>query len=152
MSWNRFPAHVRGQYRTAIPVLLVLALLLAACGTSAPGATPTTGSAATATPLASPLPAPAVTLADNGKTIVLQVGQQFLLDLGEEYTWTVTVSDPAIVSRVVNVTVIRGAQGLYETHQVGSTMLTAVGDPVCRQSQPPCAAPSIQFTINITVQ
>jgi hypothetical protein len=146
MLWIRFSAYIRSQRWIVVPVLLVLALLLAACGT------PTPGVAATATPPATPPPAPAVTLDDNGKTISLQVGQQFLLDLGEEYTWTVTVADPAIVSRVVNVTVIRGAQGLYEAHQAGSTTLTAVGDPVCRQAQPPCAAPSIQFQIDITVQ
>jgi hypothetical protein len=53
---------------------------------------------------------------------------------------------------VVNITVVRGAQGVYEAHQTGGTTLTATGDPVCRQSQPPCAIPSRLFEIQVTVQ
>ena len=57
-----------------------------------------------------------------------------------------------IVSRVIGITVVRGAQGVYVAHQPGSTQLTAAGDPVCRQSQPPCGAPSRLFQIQIVVQ
>jgi photosystem II stability/assembly factor-like uncharacterized protein len=95
---------------------------------------------------------PDVTLADDGQTITLRVGQRFLLDLGAEYDWTVTVEDQAVVSRVVNVLTIRGSQGLYEAHEAGNTTLTATGDPVCRQAQPPCAAPSRAFQIEIVVE
>jgi hypothetical protein len=94
----------------------------------------------------------AVTLDNNGGTIDLKVGEQFLLKLGEDYNWAVTIADPTVVSRVVNITVVRGAQGVYEAHQPGSTQLTATGDPVCRQSQPPCTAPSRLFQIQIIVQ
>jgi hypothetical protein len=93
-----------------------------------------------------------VTLDNDGQTITMNPGGRFLLELGEEYDWTVTVADPGIVSRLVNATVVPGAQGLYEAHKAGSTTLTASGDPVCRQSQPPCAAPSRSFTINIVVK
>jgi carboxyl-terminal processing protease len=93
-----------------------------------------------------------ITLANDGETITLHVDEQFLLKLGEEYDWTVTVADQSIVSRVVNITVVRGAQGVYEAHKAGSTTLTATGDPVCRQSQPPCAMPSRLFQINVVVQ
>jgi len=92
-----------------------------------------------------------VTLDNDGGTINLTVGEQFLLKLGEEYNWSVTIADQSIVSRVVGITVVRGAQGVYEARQAGSTQLTATGDPVCRQSQPPCAAPSRQFQIQIIV-
>jgi uncharacterized lipoprotein YajG len=37
--------------------------------------------------------APNVTLADNGKTITLQTGQSFLLQLGETDVWTISVAD-----------------------------------------------------------
>jgi photosystem II stability/assembly factor-like uncharacterized protein len=94
---------------------------------------------------------PTVTLADDGQTITLQAGQRFLLDLGADYNWTVTVDDPAVVSRVVNVLTIRGSQGLYEAHQPGRTTLSATGDPLCRQAQPPCGAPSRLFRLQMVV-
>jgi carboxyl-terminal processing protease len=93
-----------------------------------------------------------VTLHDDGQTITMNPGQRFLLDLGEEYDWIVNAANSDTVSRVVNATVIPGAQGLYEAHNEGSTSLTASGDPVCRQAQLPCAAPSRNFTINIVVK
>ena len=83
---------------------------------------------------------------------MLKIGQRFLLNLGSEYDWTVEVADQSIVSRVVNVTVIRGAQGLYEAKRPGQTTLTAVGDPPCRKAQPPCGAPSRMFQVQILVQ
>jgi hypothetical protein len=93
-----------------------------------------------------------VTLDDQGKTIHLAVGESFLLKLGEEYTWDVSVSDENVLSRVVNITVVRGAQGVYDAHQAGTVTLSATGDPQCRQAQPPCAKPSIQFVVTIVVQ
>jgi hypothetical protein len=93
-----------------------------------------------------------VTLENDGGMITLKPVERFLLKLGEEYNWTVTVADQSIVSRVVGITVVRGAQGVYEAHTAGSTTLTATGDPVCRQSQPPCAMPSRLFEIKVEVQ
>jgi len=100
---------------------------------------------------ANPPTTPNVTLADDGQTITLQVGQRFLLNLGLEYDWAVTVDDQSIVSRVINVLTIRGSQGLYEAHQAGHTGLTATGDPVCRQAQPPCGVPLRLFHLQIVV-
>jgi photosystem II stability/assembly factor-like uncharacterized protein len=92
-----------------------------------------------------------VTLANDGQEITLNVGERFLLDLGDEYRWSVEVADQAILSRVVNITVIRGAQGVYEAHQAGTTTLSATGDPQCRQAQPPCGMPSRVFSITVAV-
>ncbi|MCX9010995.1 MAG: hypothetical protein OIN66_07730 [Candidatus Methanoperedens sp.] len=92
-----------------------------------------------------------ITLADDGKTITLQVNETFLLKLGEEYDWNVTVDDQTVLSRVVNVLVVRGAQGIYEAHKPGKATLTAVGDPFCRKAIPPCAAPSRQFRLRVDV-
>jgi predicted secreted protein len=92
-----------------------------------------------------------VTLADDGQTITLQVNETFLLKLGEGYDWNITISDQSIVSRVTNILVVRGAQGIYRAHKEGSSTLTAIGDPVCRKVSPPCAAPSREFRINIIV-
>jgi hypothetical protein len=93
-----------------------------------------------------------VTLADQGKTITLAIGESFLLKLGEEYNWEVTISDQSILSRAKNIMVIRGAQGVYDALQAGTVTLTATGDPLCRQSKPPCGMPSILFKITVIVQ
>jgi hypothetical protein len=94
-----------------------------------------------------------VTRQDDGQTITLKAGQRFLLNLGEgTYTWSPVVADESVVSRVIGITVIRGAQGIYEAHQAGQTTLIATGDPLCRSQKPACAMPSISFQVNIVVQ
>lgn len=114
--------------------------------TVAPSSTPSAASptetpapAATTTAVAATTPAPAgqltVTQADNGRTIDLQPGQTFLLSLGSNLDWKVTVGDPAIVSRVVNVTVVRGAQGIYRANKPGHTTLQASGTPICQKGE-----------------
>jgi hypothetical protein len=93
-----------------------------------------------------------LTLEDQNKYLVLPVGGSFLLKLGEVYDWTISVADPNIISREPNVTVIKGAQGIYLAHKVGMTVLSAAGDPVCRQSKPACGMPSILVSFNIEVK
>lgn len=105
--------------------------------------------AATAVPVAGEQKT--ITLDDQGETIQLVVGERFLLNLGEGYTWDVGVSDETVVSRVRNITVIRGAQGVYEALQPGTATLSAVGDPACRQAKPPCGMPSTLFTVTLVV-
>ncbi|MBU4220205.1 MAG: hypothetical protein KKA10_01060 [Euryarchaeota archaeon] len=61
------------------------------------------------------------------------------------------IIDQTIFSRVVNVLVVRGAQGIYVAHRPGNTTLTAVGSPECLKSQPPCARPSILFKLFVVV-
>jgi len=93
-----------------------------------------------------------ITLADQGSMLTISRGESFLLNLGEAYSWDVTVSDPNVLSRDTTITVVRGAQGVYAARQSGTAGLTAMGDPLCRQSKPACGMPSIQFKIAITVK
>ncbi|MFA5188040.1 MAG: hypothetical protein WC460_01615 [Patescibacteria group bacterium] len=90
-----------------------------------------------------------VTLADNNKTITLKIGETFLLNLGEFYNWDISISDQNIISRVVNILVIRGAQGVYKAKTAGTVTLSATGTPTC---YPQCLAPSILFKLNIEVK
>ena len=92
-----------------------------------------------------------ITLADNGQTIQLTVGDRFLLDLGTGYTWSVEIADPSVVSRVVGVLPIGGSQGLFEARSPGTTTLVATGGYPCQQSTPPCELPSIRFQITLIV-
>lgn len=93
-----------------------------------------------------------VTLADNGTPVTMHVGDTFLLNLGEGYDWTVNVADQSVLSREVNVLVIRGAQGIYRALKPGTTTLTATGDPLCRKANPPCGLPSRLFKVTVEVQ
>jgi predicted secreted protein len=93
-----------------------------------------------------------VTRDDRGKTISLTVGENFLLKLGDEYTWEFSISDQAVLSRVKNIAVIRGAQGVYLATKPGTVTVSAAGDPLCRQSQPPCMMPSILFEFTVQVK
>ena len=104
------------------------------------------------TPGATPGGQKIVTRDDQGKTITLNTGDSFLLQLGEQFTWDISISDQNVLSRVINIAVVKGAQGVYIAHQPGTVTLTANGDPLCRQSQPPCMMPSIAFKITVIVK
>jgi hypothetical protein len=92
-----------------------------------------------------------VAFADDGQTVTFAHGTSFLLALGNDYDWKIQVGDETIVSRVPNISVIAGAQGVYAAKQPGQTTVTASGDPVCRTAQPPCGAPSRAFRVQIVV-
>jgi len=92
-----------------------------------------------------------ITQENNDQTIELNIGDLFLLKLGEDYIWNVEIDNDDVVSRTKNIAVIKGAQGIYEAKMSGSATLSAVGDLPCREEVPPCAAPSILFKIQINV-
>ncbi len=93
-----------------------------------------------------------ITLAIDNQTLTLRVGETFILNLGEGYEWTVNIDDPTVVSRIPNILVIRGAQGIYQAHSTGQANLTASGEPSCRKTQPPCQAPSRLFRLTVVVK
>lgn len=92
-----------------------------------------------------------VTLAQNNQEIHLDNGKSFLLKLGNNYNWNIEISNQTVVSRVINIMVINGAQGIYQAHNPGHATLTAQGDPFCLSSIPRCAMPSILFRLDISV-
>lgn len=92
-----------------------------------------------------------ITLDNDQQTLRLKAGQRFLLQLGEGYNWTLALTDESVAARVKNYTVVRGAQGVYETLKPGTTTLTADGEPGCRQSKPACMMPNRRFTLTIEV-
>jgi len=138
--------------------IVTIALLVSACGSYGQGSTPggyggTPQVTGTQSETGTPSGELSVTLADNGSTIHLKVGERFLLDLGDQYDWTVVVDNQAIVSRVVNITVIKGAQGVYQANEAGTTTLTAVAGTTCvEESDHPCETPPPEFDIQIIVQ
>jgi hypothetical protein len=101
----------------------------------------------------SPIPENGITLEDKGKIFKLKVGDSFLLNLGTDvYDWTVTVDNENVLNLKVGVMVIKGAQGIYDALASGTATLSATGDPICLRSNPPCARPSILFTVTMIVE
>ncbi len=49
------------------------------------------------------------------------------------YDWTVEVDNQNVLSRKLNVTVINGAQGIYEAHTPGTATLTRIWQPEVSQ-------------------
>ena len=86
---------------------------------------------------------------DRG-TLTLNLGEQLLLLLGEGYDWTVTISDDASLTLVEPPA--QGTQGLYQAAQPGTVELTAIGDPICRKTKPPCGMPTVLFRLVVVVQ
>ena len=107
--------------------------------------TPSTGS--------NTIPAEGITKQDNGKTFTMKAGDSFLLNLGMDiYDWTVSMDNENVLRMKTGVMVIQGAQGIYEALSPGTATLTAVGNPRCLQSTPPCAMPSILFRVTVIVE
>ena len=115
-----------------------------------------------AEPLPTPLPTTAptaghasdlrtITLADDGATVSVAVGEQVLVKLGTDLVWTVQISDPTVLVRVRGVALIVGAQGLYAAAKAGTTLVTAIGDAACRTAVPPCMVPTRLFSVTIVV-
>ncbi len=93
-----------------------------------------------------------VTLADAGRTFRMRPGQRFALVLGgPPPNWRVTVSDTAVLQRVPNVMVVRGAQGIYQARQAGSAVLSAVSHYACESAHPACLTADRLFRVTIRV-
>ena len=92
-----------------------------------------------------------VTLEQNGQTINLHKGQNFLLKLGKDFEWNIAIDNQTVVSRVPNIMVVVGAQGIFTAHNIGETKLSAVGDPWCLKETIPCKIHSILFESKIVV-
>jgi len=150
----------------AVLLTAMLMIVLAGCAPQASAAGADGGSAVSGPAITTPGPAVettstpeattgdgvTVTLADNGKTITLKQGERLLLKLGDEYTWDLTISDMNVLSRVKNVMVIRGAQGLYDAAQRGTSVIRAQGDPTCLSEKPACGMPSVSFEATVIVE
>lgn len=106
---------------------------------TSPSSTSTTTTASTNT----------VALADSGKVLNFKVGDTFLLKLGD-YNWSLNISDPSVISRVPNIAVVKGAQGVYRALKAGSAEIEGTGSPICDPNQA-CPDYLLQFSATIKV-
>lgn len=94
-----------------------------------------------------------LTLNNNNNIITLNVGDAFLINLGDDsYEWTMAPNNSSMISLVKNTALVKGAQGLYRAEKIGETELSFVGEPLCRKSTPACTMPSKLFRVKIIVK
>ena len=91
-----------------------------------------------------------LTMADNGSTVSVVVGDTIVLRLGSStlYTWELALSNPNILRRPP-LALIQGTQGIWTAIAPGQTTLSATGTPVC---YPQCLAPSYALGVTIVVR
>jgi hypothetical protein len=131
--------------------LVIAGFASVACATQVAPATPTIRPQPTAiapSPAASDL---IITLDDNNKSFDLHPGEHFLVKLGEG-NYSVSSGDEAVVSRVPNISVVRGAQGVYEARKPGKAILTAAVGPDCPPNQICPQYLRVVLTVTLIVQ
>lgn len=154
--------------KTALIGLLVLSLILSGCASQkanaqTDGSAPSDGQSgpevATTLPESGggaiePVPqnggaAPTITLNDNGRTFTYKVGDSFTLNLGAGiYDWEIAMDDT-----VFRFTAGEGdLQGTLEALKTGTILLTAIGNPKCLKSNPPCKIPTVLFKVTLIVE
>jgi hypothetical protein len=99
------------------------------------------------------IPAGGITLEDNKMTFSMHPGERFQVVLGlAGYDWVVEPVDQSVLAGVENKATSGGSLGMYEAIGSGQAVLTATGNPRCRNSKPACAAPSYLFEVIIIVK
>lgn len=93
-----------------------------------------------------------ITMDDVGQIVPLRRGQSFSLYLGGDYTWQVESSPDFLISQNVKITPAPGEQGIFVARERGEGVFKAIGEPNCRQQQPPCERPSIMFQVSVMIE
>ena len=93
-----------------------------------------------------------ITFDDNGKTFTYKVGDSFVLNLGADiYDWEVTLESQDVFAFNSGETT-QDAQGTFTALKLGTVLLTAVGNPKCLKSTPPCGMPTVLFKVTLIVE
>lgn len=126
-------------------VLLLTAVLLAACGgAGAPGQPP-------AAPPGSAGPTVLVTRADDQRTVHARVGDRIQIALGTEYAWRLDPPDGAVVvAGVQRELLLRGTQAVWTAAAPGTATISATGSVVCPSGQA-CIMLAVLFRTTVVV-
>lgn len=93
-----------------------------------------------------------ITFDDVGRTVLLTVGERFLLFLQKSgYEFSPEVLDTSVLRKVDDVDIVSGSQGVFEAVKAGSTKLTALGELPCHKATPACLAPTLFVELDIVV-
>ena len=128
------------------PLLLLGALLLAACGSLS--------GAASGGPSPSPSAPPAnllVVAADNGATLQAHVGDHIQIALGDQLNWRVDPADGTVlVHPIQNDLLVRGTQAIYLAAAPGTSTIKATGTAAC-PSGAACPLFAVLFSATVVV-
>jgi hypothetical protein len=121
---------------TGISIIgVTAAALLSGCAPSAPTSTGQT-------------PADlVVTMQDQDTTVPLALEQHFILQLSSSLDWSGSFAPAGIVQLIQGSTPTEGIQGTYEAVKAGTTVLDAIGTPICAPGQ---ACPQYLAGLTIT--
>lgn len=135
-----------------ITALLLLIIVLAACGGQAPADTGSEDSGSQAGE-ASPAETsnPIVNEESAGQTINLKLGDRVDVFLSPDYDWTYLVTPDMVVGDAADAVLAEGAMGQLEAKFAGKATFQATGKPLCKQDDPPCDTPQKQFTVTFVV-
>jgi hypothetical protein len=87
-----------------------------------------------------------------GQTLSMRPKQGFLLRLGDEFTWTVSLSPADVVTANNKVSLDLSEQGVFVARKRGYVTLTAIGTPTCLRQEPPCTRPNVLYKMFIVVE
>lgn len=118
--------------------------------TAVPAGTPRTPPAAATAP-GTRTALTTITQADHTRTITLRQGERVLVQLEDGFLWKFTIEDEQILAPDLASPHSGANQQVFTALRSGKTVLTATGDPLCRQSTPPCLRPSIVFSVTMIV-
>jgi len=128
--------------RGALVGVVLAALVLAACGSTA-GVSP---------PSASGGPTPRnvlVTRANDGGTVQVRVGDRVQIALGTEYEWRLDPPDGVVLTRgVQNYLLVRGTQAIWTVSATGTSTITATGTVICPSGKA-CIQIALLFTTTV---
>ena len=89
-----------------------------------------------------------ITQADNNTTVTLAKGQRFGIAMGDTLEWSLNFDPTGIVTRVTNISTLRGEQGVYTATAAGSTTLQATGAPICNPGE---ACPQFRQAVTVKI-
>ncbi len=92
-----------------------------------------------------------ITQADDGKQVQVKTGENILLDLSPDYTWTVHIDNQRVLIQVPGVAIAGASQGLFEAVNPGTATLSATGKKICPTGQTQCDAPGASFKATVIV-
>ncbi len=93
-----------------------------------------------------------MTMDDVGRVVPLRKGQSFSLYLGGDYIWQVESNPDYLISQNLKISPAPGEQGIFIARERGEGILKAIGEPTCRQVDPPCERPSILFQVSVVIE
>jgi hypothetical protein len=93
-----------------------------------------------------------VTLAEHDRVALLQQGDRLVLNLGDGFQWTLSVTGIEVLAPLANSALPPGVQAVFEAQEPGKALVRAAGEEVCRRTARQCSHTVIRFSLTVVVQ